>query len=156
MEDAASVLLGFPPAEVLPSDKAYNDAINLHIKRVEHLLTQTKVVTGDNAVTLLQVRLPAVTLYPMDCILTLSSYLQVLNPAVHSLSYLAILDLLQIVNGFSTEQKAAATIDFCTSFDSRQIRYVGPMFTNYLKTMISSTFPLPVRGVSAAVWLCPC
>lgn len=62
MEDAASILMGFPPAEPLSSDKAYNDAVNLHIKRVDHLLTQTKAVTGDNAVKLLQVRLHAISL----------------------------------------------------------------------------------------------
>lgn len=76
--------------------------------------------------------------------LMLTSYVQLLNPAVNSLSYLAILDLLQDVNAASPEQRATATINFYTSFDPRQIRYAGQMFTNCLKTMISGTFPLPV------------
>lgn len=74
----------------------------------------------------------------------LTSYLQVLNPAVNSLSYLAILDLLQDVDAASPEQRATAAINFYTSFDPRQIRYAGAMFTSCLKTMISGTFPLPV------------
>lgn len=73
MEDAASVLLGFPPSEPISSDKAYNDAINLHIKNVDHLLTQTKAVTADNAVKFLQVRPVLVMMLSFVCMLTLTS-----------------------------------------------------------------------------------
>lgn len=93
------------------------------------------------------------------CMLMMTSYFQVLNPAVNSLSYLAILDLfIQDVNAASPEQRATAIISFYTSFDPRQIRYAGQMFTSCLKTMISGTFPLPVSRIfcSLRFWLGSC
>lgn len=71
--------------------------------------------------------------------------LQLLDPAVNSLSYLVVLDSLKGYDGISAEDRAVATIQFFTSFDARQIRYAGDTFLSYLRHMASDRFILPVR-----------
>lgn len=64
MEDAASVLLGFPLQVPFPTDEFYDEAVHLHIKKIEQLLARKKdVVTGDNSIQLLKVRGP---LFPLN------------------------------------------------------------------------------------------
>lgn len=56
MEDAASTLLGFPLAAPFPSDELYDEAVKLHIKKIEQLLSKKKdAVTGENSIQLLKV-----------------------------------------------------------------------------------------------------
>ncbi|KAF3761126.1 regulation of circadian rhythm and developmental growth [Cryphonectria parasitica EP155] len=122
MGDAASILLGFPPETSSPDEEFYDQAISLHIKKVDELLSSRKAaVQGDEAIRLLKL----------------------LNPAAHSISYLAILDSLSDYDGFPVEQRAQALIDFFLAFDPRQIRYIGSMFSEWLTRVSSESFPLP-------------
>lgn len=57
MEEATSILLGFPPQVDLSNDEFYDQAVNLHIKQIEQLLSSKKTtVSGEDAVRLLKVR----------------------------------------------------------------------------------------------------
>lgn len=56
MEEAASTLLGFPLPAPFPNDEFYNEAVKLHIKKIEQLLSKKKdAVTGENSIQLLKV-----------------------------------------------------------------------------------------------------
>ncbi|PSR81845.1 hypothetical protein BD289DRAFT_484205 [Coniella lustricola] len=122
MEEATSILLGFPPEADISNDDFYDQAVNIHIKQVEHLLSAKKTtVSGEDAVKILKL----------------------LDPAVHSISYLAILDSLSTYDGLSHEDRGRALIDFFLNFDPRQIRYVGSMFSLGLNRISTDSFPLP-------------
>lgn len=75
-------------------------------------------------------------------------FAQLLDPAVNSISYLLVLDTLQDYQGFPAEERAQALINFFLSFDARQIRYVGSLFSQWLKIVASERFPLPVSHPS--------
>ncbi|CAN8106381.1 unnamed protein product [Discula destructiva] len=128
MEDAATTLLGFPPAEPLDSNHEYDQAIMLHRTRVKELITKSQFVKDANAVQLLEL----------------------LDPEVNSLSYLTVLDALRDYDGISAEQRSTATILFLTSFDVRQIRYVANLFRDYLSYMTSNNSIIP-RHVQAGL-----
>ena len=72
--------------------------------------------------------------------------LQFLDPAVNSLSYLALLELLTTAN--SPKDTDPAVVDkivvFLLTFDARQIRHAGSIFSN-LFGLIGSGQAAPVR-----------
>lgn len=70
---------------------------------------------------------------------------QRLDPAVYSISYLALIEALQDYPEFSVEDRGNALIEFYTSFDARQVRYAGNWFSGWLKRLAKQNFPLPVR-----------
>jgi len=75
------------------------------------------------------------------------SPVQCLNPAVNSFSYLALLDLV-LPHGTAPQEVAEAVVDkivtFLLTFDARQIRFAGSMF--------SSIFGLVATGQMVPVW----
>lgn len=57
MDEAASVLTGFPLPSPFPTDEFYDEAVHTHIKKIEELLSRKKdAITGDNGIQLLKVR----------------------------------------------------------------------------------------------------
>lgn len=73
---------------------------------------------------------------------------QVLDPAVHSLSYLALLETLLPSEGQPQDVEpvlADKIVSFLVSFDARQVRYIGAPFTS-LFTAVASGQIIPVRA----------
>lgn len=66
MDEAASVLTGFPLPSPSPTDDLYDTAVRAHIRKIEQLVARGKnAITADNGIQLLNVRTLAV-----NCILT--------------------------------------------------------------------------------------
>ncbi|EJT80794.1 hypothetical protein GGTG_00788 [Gaeumannomyces tritici R3-111a-1] len=130
MDHCASVLLAFPPEDVLADHAAYNKAAKTHIAKINQLFKDQGPAIAANAQSLL------------DC----------LNPQVHSISYLAILDCLlptptdlrQSPYQYD-EGLAERIILFLCRFDPIQIRYYGVPFTTLFTTVSSGQImPAPV------------
>ncbi|KAK0635559.1 hypothetical protein B0T17DRAFT_650532 [Bombardia bombarda] len=110
MDHYASVLQAFPPASELADNGQYHKAAVLHVQKVQNLMKQNMANYADQL-------------------------LERIDPAVQSISYLA---LLQTVVG---REKASQLPDnkildnilaFLLTFDARQIRYVGGALSSLL------------------------
>ncbi|KAI1502784.1 hypothetical protein F5X99DRAFT_377370 [Biscogniauxia marginata] len=106
MDRYAPILLAFPPEDQFIDNDGYDKAVKTHLGRL------TRILKEDSA----------------DLALNGPQLLELLNPAVNSLSYLAVLHTL-VIPAFA----ASATRDFLleklvtflVSFDGRQCRYAG-------------------------------
>lgn len=59
MDNAASILLGFPLAVPFPDDEIYDQAVHVHIKKVDQLLSPKEAaVNGEEAINLLKASKP--------------------------------------------------------------------------------------------------
>ncbi|KLU88560.1 hypothetical protein MAPG_07545 [Magnaporthiopsis poae ATCC 64411] len=128
MDHCATVLLEFPTEAVLGDHDAYNKAVKNHINNITQIFKDEGTAIAANARSLL------------DC----------LNPQIHSISYLAILDALLPSSadlGRSQHQYdeglAERIILFLRRFDPIQMRYYGVPFTN-LFTAVGSGQIMPV------------
>lgn len=71
MDEAASVLIGFPLPSPFPTDEFYDEAVHTHIKKIEELLSRRKdAVSGDYGVQLLKVHTLALQRLVNRCKLT--------------------------------------------------------------------------------------
>ncbi|RYP55368.1 hypothetical protein DL768_000123 [Monosporascus sp. mg162] len=107
MDQYAAVLLSFPPEDTPPDLESYDKAVKNHLNQVTRILKDRSA----------------------DLITYGPQILELLNPAVHSLSYLAVLHTL-ILPGLaasaSREYLLEKLVLFMISFDGLQIRYAGP------------------------------
>lgn len=111
MDHCASVLLAFPTEEALKDNEAYDKAVKAHISNTNLLFKERSAVIGDHAYKLLDL----------------------LDPAVNSLSYLFLLAALLPQGTKPTEydaEFAERVILFFRRFDPRQIRYMGVAFSD--------------------------
>ncbi|KAH8840702.1 hypothetical protein MCOR27_005426 [Pyricularia oryzae] len=112
MDHCASVLLAFPTEEASTADnEKYNKAVKAHISNINSLFKERSAVIGDNAYKLLDL----------------------LNPAINSLSYLYLLAALLpqgTKNAEYDKEFAERVILFFRRFDPRQIRYMGVAFSD--------------------------
>ncbi|KAI0601248.1 hypothetical protein F4775DRAFT_437940 [Biscogniauxia sp. FL1348] len=106
MDQLAPVLLAFPPENRLIDNDGYDKAVKIHLSRL------TKLLKDNHA----------------DLVLHGSQLLELLNPAVNSLSYLAVLHTL-VIPAFATSAARDLLLEklviFLVSFDGRQCRYAG-------------------------------
>lgn len=69
---------------------------------------------------------------------------QIVNPATHSVAFLAILNTLKRLDDTGRSIPADAfreyTLKFLLSFDPRQIRYVGDAFSDLVKDVVDCKF----------------
>lgn len=56
MDNAVSVLLGFPPSEPFATDEAYDNAVNFHLQRIDHLFSKDTATIARHGIDILQVR----------------------------------------------------------------------------------------------------
>ncbi|KAL2132458.1 hypothetical protein VTI74DRAFT_3764 [Chaetomium olivicolor] len=120
MDQAASVLLNFPPSGQVTDDEYYK-AARSHNLDVQKLALSPKF--KDLAPQLLDH----------------------INPAVNSISYLSLLVAVQGANNLPLPDFLAKTAVFLTTFDSRQIRCAGKNFSTVLEWLTSGhLFPAPV------------
>ncbi|KAI1349107.1 cop9 subunit [Xylaria sp. FL0043] len=108
MDQCASALLAFPPQGDLADNEAYHKAALAHIQRV------TKMIKEQNK----------------DLVTYSAELLNVIDPAVNSLSYLAILHALIFPSPAARvpqEFILNKLVTFMMVFDGRQCRYGGPI-----------------------------
>ncbi|KAK3373536.1 hypothetical protein B0T24DRAFT_623694 [Lasiosphaeria ovina] len=128
MDNAASVLLAFPPDGDLPTLEKYHKAVTAHVQQVERLLKDTTTNLASLAPLLLEH----------------------VNPAVNSISYLALLQSILASEKTTQPQRLAvlpSVTAFLMTFDPRQIRYVGSALSRLLD-LVATNELLPA---SAAV-----
>ncbi|KAI1778326.1 hypothetical protein F4818DRAFT_405683 [Hypoxylon cercidicola] len=107
MDKLAPILLAVPvPAEGSVDNAAYDTAVKTHVQKLSKLLKDQ----------------------PGDVIAYGSKFLDLLDPSVHSLSYLAILHTI-LIPGLATSVSRDALLEklviFLLTFDPVQCRYVG-------------------------------
>lgn len=66
-----------------------------------------------------------------------------MDPAVNTISYLAVFNTIAESQAFAIEDKLEALVKLLSTFDARQIRYVGSQFSGLLDKVASGTV-LPV------------
>ena len=129
MDEYASILLSFPP-EPIPSDNVtYDKAVKGHLNRISHILKEKSADLIQFGPQLLEVS------FPLTSVPRLTSYTltdlrqpQLLNPAVNSLSYLAVLHTLLLPSPATSvprEFLLEKLVEFMLRFDAIQIRYAG-------------------------------
>ncbi|KAK0728442.1 hypothetical protein B0T26DRAFT_636879 [Lasiosphaeria miniovina] len=124
MDNAASVLLAFPPDGDLPTLEKYHKAVTAHVQQAERLLKDTTTNLASLAPLLLEH----------------------VNPAVNSISYLALLQSILASEKTTQPQRLAVlprVTAFFMTFDPRQIRYVGSALSRLLD-LVASNELLPV------------
>ncbi|CAK7215786.1 hypothetical protein SEUCBS140593_002645 [Sporothrix eucalyptigena] len=139
MEQVGAVLLRFPPAgqdAALLSDDAYDKQIKTHANRVQALFKESVQVVAAHATDLLNQ----------------------LDPAVHTYSYLALLDtIIPTEYGlYPSVQPVIANkiVTFLSTFDPRQVRYIGSAFTHIFAAVGSGKIipaPLAVELLAHAL-----
>ncbi|KAJ0120110.1 cop9 signalosome complex subunit 3 [Diaporthe amygdali] len=117
MDNAVSVLLGFPPSQPFATDEDYDNAVNFHLQQIDRLFSKETATIAQQGINILKL----------------------LDPAVNSISYLAVFNTLSETTAFSSEQRLNALVTFLLTFDPRQIRYVGNHLTTWLDKVASGT-----------------
>ncbi|KAI3398200.1 hypothetical protein diail_9677 [Diaporthe ilicicola] len=117
MDNAVSVLLAFPPAQPFATDEDYDNAVNFHLQQIDRLFSKETATIASQGINILKL----------------------LDPAVNSISYLAVFNTLSETTSFSSEQRLEALVTFLLTFDARQIRYVGNHLTTWLDKVASGT-----------------
>ncbi|KAL1898794.1 hypothetical protein Sste5346_003201 [Sporothrix stenoceras] len=139
MEQVAETLLRFPPEgqDVASlSDEVYDKQIKIHAGRIQNLFKENVGVVAAHATELLER----------------------LNPAVHTYSYLALLDTI-IPTEFALYPSvqpviANKIVTFLAAFDPRQVRYIGSAFTHVFTAVGSGKIipaPLAVELLAHAL-----
>ncbi|KAK0720580.1 hypothetical protein B0H67DRAFT_484140 [Lasiosphaeris hirsuta] len=115
MDHCASVLLAFPEAKEITENYVYHKTAQQHVQKVERLIKENTATFSGLAAQLLEH----------------------VNPAINSISYLALLQtLLSRDKAPQTNQPLLSAITtFLMTFDPRQIRYVGTTLSNLLTTV---------------------
>lgn len=132
MEQVAETLLRFPPEghDVASlSDDVFDKQIKIHAGRIQNLFKENVGVVAAHATELLER----------------------LDPAVHTYSYLALLDTI-IPTEYALYPSVQPVIvnkivTFLAAFDPRQVRYIGAAFTHVF-TAVGSGKIVPVRAFS--------
>lgn len=140
MDQYAVVLLSFPPDLPAPESPesptptphdyaAYDKAAKNHLNQLSHLLKENSADLITHGPQLLGVRPSRLSLHWLRSNEVTKLILpQLLDPAVNSLSYLAVLHTL-ILPGLATSASREYLLEkltrFLLSFDSIQIRYAG-------------------------------
>ncbi|CAK7234277.1 hypothetical protein SCUCBS95973_008881 [Sporothrix curviconia] len=139
MEQVAEVLLRFPPAgqdaEQL-TDDVYDKQIKIHAGRVQNLFKESVQIVAAHAADLLNR----------------------LDPAVHTYSYLALLDTI-IPTEYALYPSvppviANKIVALLAAFDPRQVRYIGSAFTHVFTAVGSGKIipaPLAVELLAHAL-----
>ncbi|KUI59618.1 COP9 signalosome complex subunit 3 [Cytospora mali] len=117
MDNAVSVLLGFPPQGDLPTDADYDSAVGTHLQQIDQLFRKDAATIAQQGV----------------------SILQLLDPAVNTISYLAVFNTIAESQAYPLEEKLEALVNILSTFDARQIRYVGSQFSSLLDKVASGT-----------------
>ncbi|KAI0392061.1 hypothetical protein F5Y17DRAFT_438041 [Xylariaceae sp. FL0594] len=130
MEQVASALLAFPPQDSQPKgtpdaqNEAYHKAATLHVQKLRELIKDRG----------------------RDLVLHSNNLLSVLDPATHSLSYLAVVYKLSlptistdVPRGFVHEKLRT----ILTKLDGRQCRYAGYLLKDLLNAVAGGTLSLP-------------
>jgi COP9 signalosome complex subunit 3 len=115
MDHLASICVAFPPdhaAAADPDDVAYHKALEDQLTKLAKLLKEPSQPLRTNGLELLQL----------------------LDPSLHSLSYLAILHALLIpFSGLGASAPVQEKLlTFMLTFDARQLRYAGPHLLDLL------------------------
>ncbi|CAK7208576.1 hypothetical protein SBRCBS47491_000138 [Sporothrix bragantina] len=139
MEQVADVLLRFPPAghDAEPlTDDAYDKQIKIHAGRVQTLFKESVQVVAAHATELLNR----------------------LDPAVHTYSYLALLDTIIPTEYalYPSVQPVIANkiVALLAAFDPRQVRYIGSAFSHIFTAVGSGKIipaPLAVELLARAL-----
>ncbi|POS74600.1 hypothetical protein DHEL01_v207007 [Diaporthe helianthi] len=117
MDNAASILLGFPPSRPFATDDDYDIAVHSHLYRIDELFSKDTATIAQHGFEILQL----------------------LDPAVNSISYLAVFNTLSESASFPANVRLRALVQFLLTFDARQIRYVGSHLTTWLDKVASGT-----------------
>ncbi|KAF4837060.1 COP9 signalosome complex subunit 3 [Colletotrichum tropicale] len=116
-----ATLLSFEPDQGM-SDEVYDSALKNHIAQISRLFKDLGNEVVANAPQLLEI----------------------VNPATHSVAFLAILNTLKRLDDTGRSISADAfreyTLKFLLSFDPRQIRYVGDAFSDLVKDVVDCKF----------------
>ncbi|KAM7199252.1 COP9 signalosome complex subunit 3 [Naviculisporaceae sp. PSN 640] len=110
MDHCASVLLAFPPTDPPKDNIQYDQLARSHYHKVERLIKENV----NNFSTFAQ------------------QLLDVVNPATHSISYLALLSVLIKRENASQKWLLESVTRFLLTFDARQVRYAGIALSNIL------------------------
>lgn len=141
MDHCATVLLSFPPSgETAASlaDKVFDSQMKSHISHITKLYKGSAALLAAHAIDLL------------DC----------LDPAIHTYSYLTLLDTILPVEAALYEAAEPIVADklvtFFARFDPRQVRYAGSAFTHLFSAVgsgkiipASVAVPLLAQALSA-------
>ncbi|KAG8158423.1 hypothetical protein KVR01_011545 [Diaporthe batatas] len=117
MDNAASILLGFPPSQPFVADEDYDHAVHSHLHQIDQLFSKETATIAQYG----------------------TEILQLLDPAVNSISYLAVFNTVSESATFPPEARLEALVTFLLTFDARQIRYVGSHLTTWLDKVASGT-----------------
>ncbi|KAI1816365.1 hypothetical protein GGS20DRAFT_538678 [Poronia punctata] len=129
MDQCANALLAFPPQDdSLNTNETYNEAALVHVQQLGLFIKdRSKELVGFS-----------------------TSLLNILDPAIHSLSYLAVLHQL-VVPHLATSVPQAFVLEklvtFLMKFDGRQCRYAGSMLLDILNAVGSRTLLPPSVAV---------
>ncbi|KAI1344758.1 hypothetical protein F5Y15DRAFT_410455 [Xylariaceae sp. FL0016] len=132
MEQLAPELLAFPPDSLLhdASEKDYDKAVKSHLTRLNKLLTD---------------KTPELVLHGPQL-------LELLNPAVNSISYLAVLHSLilpRLATAAPQDVVLEKTIMFLLNYDARQCRYAGAYLQDTFNAVGSGSLLPPSSAVEA-------
>lgn len=117
MDSAASVLLGFPPQGDLLTDADYDNAVGAHLQRIDQLFRADAATIAQQGIHILQL----------------------LDPAINTISYLAVFSTIAESQALPLQEKLEALVSILSTFDPRQIRYVGSQFSSFLDKVASGT-----------------
>lgn len=109
MDQAHAVLVGFPHPSSFDNNELYHDSILAHRKNLDKLTSSPG--WSDYAPQLLEV----------------------IHPAVHSLSYLVVLNTVKASNAYPPDALLEKITRFVSSFDQRQLRYGGRYFARLIQ-----------------------
>lgn len=155
MDRRLSVLTAFPPAAGIDNEEYYKES-QQHAKRVRELIKDNAQWIRESADDILKVHstspnrdcpLYKVVVHTADPVASA----QHVNPAVHSLSYLMILDYLLQASGRASQQAheslASYMTEFFLQFDARQIRCTGSIWSDILKEVYNEHSVFPVGSL---------
>ncbi|KAL2274246.1 hypothetical protein FJTKL_03558 [Diaporthe vaccinii] len=89
MDNAISILLGFPPPQPFATDDDYDIAVNSHLQQIDHLFSKETATITRNGIDILQL----------------------LDPAINSISYLAVFNTLSKTTSFPPNARLQALLD---------------------------------------------
>ena len=152
MDQRLKVLTAFPPAAGVDNDEYYKDS-QQHARKVRDLIKENAQWIRESADHILKVLstsprlecpLHKVVLHTADPVASA----QHVNPAVHSLSYLMILEYLLQAPGWTSQQAheslASYMTEFFLQFDARQIRCKGSLWSDVLRVVYNEYSVFPV------------
>lgn len=128
MEHLYSTLCSFPPEVPAPDPAFFDKGVRQHLNRVSRLLKENV----------------------SDLVRFGPQLLELLNPAVHSISYLAVLHSLALPNVADSVDRLVLLdklVRFLITFDHLQTRYAGSHMQDIM-TAVGTGSLLPVRGQS--------